>query len=103
MTVNLNIGSGVHPAPGWVNIDRNLLDDWQVDVIADALDLPFGDDVADRAYFGHVLEHLSYNGDALVALREAYRVLKPGGELGVVGPAMDLALLTGQPQWLLDA
>src|ERR1035437_280043 len=101
--MNLNLGSGVHPAPGWVNIDRNRLDDWQVDVVASVLELPFADNVADRAYFGHVLEHLSYDGDALVAIREAYRVLKPGGELGVVGPAFDLAIETKQPDWLLDA
>lgn len=103
MSVRLNIGSGVHPAPGWVNIDRNSPDDWAVDVVATALDLPFADKSADRAYFGHILEHLSYDGDAVAALREAWRVLKYGGELGVVGPAMDLALETGQPEGIIEA
>jgi SAM-dependent methyltransferase len=101
--MNLNLGSGVHPAPDWVNVDMNVLDDWQVDVVASVLYLPFTDEVADRAYFGHVLEHLSYLEDAPGALAEAWRVLKPGGELGVVGPAMDLAIETGQPDWLLEA
>lgn len=100
----LNIGSGVHPAPEpWLNVDANSPDDWNVDVVASALDLPFEDGCADRVYFGHILEHLSYEVDAPQALREAWRVLRVGGELGVVGPAMDLALKTGQPQGIIDA
>lgn len=101
--MKINIGSGVHPAPGWVNVDRNIIEDFQVDVVASALDLPFADGCADRAYFGHVLEHLSYEENAPKALREAWRVLRSGGELGVVGPAMDLAIETEQPQFILDA
>ena len=99
----LNVGSGVHPFTGWVNIDLNSPDDWHVDVVASALDLPFEDGCADRVFFGHTLEHLSYDEDAPQALREAWRVLRVGGELGVVGPAMDLAIKTEQPQHILDA
>ena len=101
--MNLNVGSGVHPAPDWINIDLNAPDDWEVDVVASAMDLPFENGVADRVYFGHTLEHLSYNEDAVQALREAWRTLKVGGLVGVVGPAMDLAIETKQPEWLIDA
>lgn len=87
--------------PGWTNCDIDPV--YSVDVVCSATSLPFGDEIADRVYFGHTLEHLDYGTDAVLALREAYRVLRIGGELGVVGPAMDLAVETEQPQWLFDA
>lgn len=101
--MQLNIGSGVHPIPGWINLDANSLADWRVDVVASAVDLPFSDGIADRVYFGHVLEHLSYGVDAPRALSEALRVLRPGGQVGIVGPAMDLAMRTKQPSEIIDA
>lgn len=100
----LNVGSGVHPAPDpWTNIDMNHPEDWHVDVIASALDLPYADEVADRVNFGHTLEHLSYADDAPQALREAWRVLRWNGQLGVVGPAMDLAIETSAPAGIIEA
>lgn len=105
--MKLNIGSGIHPLAGWVNIDLNDPGEAggqiQIDVIASCLDLPFPDECADMAYFGHILEHLTYDVDAPRALREAHRCLKPGGVLGVVGPAMDLAIETQQPDGIIEA
>ena len=98
----INVGSGVHPCPGWINLD-SYTTHAPIEVQGSALALPFGECCADRVFFGHTLEHLSYDDTALVALREAYRVLKVGGELGVVGPAMDLALEQGEPQNIIDA
>ena len=103
----LNIGSGLCPGPtGWLNVDMNGLDSeiwvgWrqanptvqcQIDIVADCRDLPLDDGTVDRMFFGHMLEHLSYDEGAPQSLREAFRVLRVGGEIGVVGPAMDLAL-----------
>lgn len=85
-------------------MDLNYLGtDWEVNVVASATQVPFKGGAADRVYFGHVLEHLSYYDGAPCALREAWRVLKYGGQLGVVGPAMDLALLTEQPENIIEA
>ncbi len=101
----LNLGSGVHPAPGWVNVDWVVEHpvEASVDVAANVLDLPFVDECADRVYICHTLEHLAYGDDAPQMLREAWRVLRWNGELAVVGPAMDLAVEQNQPQHLLDA
>jgi predicted SAM-dependent methyltransferase len=70
--------------------------------VGTALFLPFATATFEYVYFGHTLEHLTYADAAPAALHEAHRVLTPGGLLGIVGPAMDLAIATDQPQWLLD-
>jgi SAM-dependent methyltransferase len=56
---------------------------------ANAERLPFEDEVFDRAFSVTVLEEC----DADQALRELYRVVKPGGRVGVIVRAIDL------PQW----
>lgn len=50
---------------------------------ADMHDLPFEDGFFDRIWASHVLEH---SAGPLVALREWYRVLKPGGRMLIWGP-----------------
>jgi ubiquinone/menaquinone biosynthesis C-methylase UbiE len=100
--VRLNIGSGVHPAPDWINFDA-YREHGEVQVQGSALALPFADGSAERVYLGHTLEHLSYDYDAISALKEARRVLNYRGTLGVVGPAMDYALEQGEPQHIIDA
>ena len=47
---------------------------------ANLLSLPFEDDSFDAAYLSSVLEHVT---DPLAVLRELYRVVKPGGVVGV--------------------
>lgn len=48
--------------------------------VADCRALPFASDSFDRVYSGDVIEHMSYL-DGQLMLREAWRVLKPGGFL----------------------
>ena len=53
--------------------------------------LPFDDACADYAYSSHFLEHL-FRNDALTLLREARRVLKPGGILRICVPDLAYAV-----------
>lgn len=52
-------------------------------VLGDAAALPFGDASFDAVFLGDVIEHLP---DPVPALREAHRVLEPGGTLYVTTP-----------------
>lgn len=81
---SLNIGCGEFYAPGWVNVDLPGTGH-QLDEEGSILDLPFDDATFDRAYVGHVLEHVRVDQVA-IALDELHRVLKPGARLCVVGP-----------------
>jgi hypothetical protein len=65
----LNLGSGPCRVDDWLNVDRF----YPVDVIADARTLPFGDGAFDRAYLGHLLEHVD-RIDVGAVLHEARRV-----------------------------
>jgi ubiquinone/menaquinone biosynthesis C-methylase UbiE len=48
--------------------------------VADSRQLPFASDSFDRVFSGDVIEHMSFD-DGVRMLREAFRVLKPGGQL----------------------
>lgn len=89
--MKLNVGCGEFRQDGWVNIDVVRNGAVQPDIIAGACALPYFGETFDRVYLGHVLEHLTKD-DAVRALREARRVLVPGGQLCVVGPDIDRAL-----------
>lgn len=107
--MKLHVGSGPHYAEGWTNLDLNTLPEWDKanggkgnpDIIGSVFDIPLADDSVDKLYCGHLLEHLSIF-KAPAAVREMRRVLKPTGEICIVGPCMDKARATKQPQWLLD-
>lgn len=89
--LRLNLGCGAYPfrGAGWTNLDADPA--VHPDVCATVPPLPFGDGAADEMYLGHLLEHFPRD-DGLVLLRECYRVLVPGGRLGVVVPNTRLIL-----------
>jgi len=83
--MKLNIGCGSHYAEGFTNIDTYSGGEVKPDVVMSALELDFNDDLFDLVYMGHVLEHIPEE-DVVTAVNEAWRVLKPGHKLYVVGP-----------------
>jgi cyclopropane fatty-acyl-phospholipid synthase-like methyltransferase len=85
----LNCGSGQRkfdPAFGWINLDSNPK--WEPDVVADWNNLGmFADESMDLVVSHHSLEHAGC-GEATGFIREANRILKPGGSLLVFVPDM---------------
>src|SRR5579859_3678044 len=81
--VRLNIGSGAWPLETWVNVeqDSNL----PAELHAIVPPIPYADETVDEIYAGHFLEHLKHP-IAAEFLRECYRVLRPGGRVGIVVP-----------------
>jgi predicted SAM-dependent methyltransferase len=85
--MKLNLGSGGYRAgprdQGWIDVDEDPAAgaDWRVHVPPIDLD----HDTVDEIYAGHLLEHFAPD-EAHALLRECYRVLIPGGRLGVVVP-----------------
>jgi predicted SAM-dependent methyltransferase len=105
--LKLNLGCGPQVVNGWVNVDYALgarlaaipvlssalrhtkvfRVDWDPNIRIHDLTkpLPWEDGTVDACYSSHTVEHMSRDqGAALV--REAYRVLKPGGVLRIVVP-----------------
>lgn len=125
--VKVNLGAGLHVAPGWYNVDGHLraffstwpdfVIHWLYRVIQTSnqeftreaytrilkenryihhdltYGIPFRDGSVDFLYASHLLEHL-HRDEAERLIREAARVLKPGGVFRVAVPdlahAMDL-------------
>ncbi|MFO1315528.1 MAG: methyltransferase domain-containing protein [Burkholderiales bacterium] len=86
MGLNLNLGCGRSPLPGWVNVDIAALPG--IDVVAD-LDtcrtqpLPFADGSVSRMQMLHVLEHIK---DTLALMQELHRIAEPGARLLIRSP-----------------
>lgn len=99
----INIGSGPHYAERWLNIDIVPTDTGkQPDMLLDINKLRdiFDEHEFEKAYVGHVLEHIKWGIDLTVAIRNIAHIAK---KVMVVGPCMDKAVATGQPESLLDA
>src|SRR5689334_8539258 len=78
---NLYIGGAGRSVPGYVNVDLFPMPD--VDVAADAEQLPFAAEIFQRVECDAVLEHVR---DPLRVAAELHRVLAPGGYLHLVTP-----------------
>jgi predicted SAM-dependent methyltransferase len=81
----LNVGSGDYPLPGWANLDSSP--ERNAEIVADATTYLRDCEAGryDEIYAGHFLEHLERE-EAAGFLRECYRVLSPGGKMGIVVP-----------------
>lgn len=115
--IRLNLGSGPHTVPGWVNVDkswspqvqrrpgaRRLLgrlrvvgpeqtaEGWHADIVR--MDVtkrfPWKDGTVDAIYSSHFLEHLT-RSEAYAVLERCHRALRPGGIIRLVLPDLELA------------
>jgi predicted SAM-dependent methyltransferase len=85
--LRLHIG-GEEPKAGWKIL--NIQPGPDVDFVGSAEDLrQFADDSVDQIYASHIYEHLDYKQELPNALKEARRVLKPGGKLLISVPHLD--------------
>jgi SAM-dependent methyltransferase len=98
--VGLNVGSGQRPFQSteevmWINIDSQ--ERWKPTIVADGAHLSgrFPDESVHYFVLHHVLEHFGC-GEGAGLVKEAYRVLRPGGSLLVFVP--DLRALA--KRWL---
>lgn len=89
-----NVGSGQRPFSNvegvidWCNVDKVAHEGMPApDLICDGARLPFGDCTGDYVVLSHTAEHFGC-GEAGGLIKEAYRVLKPGGSLIVTVPDM---------------
>lgn len=88
---SLNIGCGPLRIDGEVGVDFYPTE--ACDVRGDVLHLPFRSQSVDFVRLDHVLEHLPQRY-AVVALMEAYRVLKPSGQVRVGVPDIEATCRT---------
>lgn len=89
MALRLHIG-GTEAKEGWkiLNIEPGP----HVDFVGNCRSLPqFGDDSVERIYASHVYEHLGHATELDAALKEALRVLVPGGLMQISVPDLALA------------
>lgn len=89
--VGVNLGSGqrpfhdVEPDVEWINIDSQAR--WEPDIICDAANTDLESRSVDCVVLHHVLEHFGC-GEGIGLLKEAHRILRPGGSLIVCVPNM---------------
>lgn len=80
--MKLNLGCGPKRINGYLSCDLYAPD---VDIKCDCRSLPFEDGSVDELLFYHTIEHVGRE-DGTRALREIYRVLRPGGTLAIETP-----------------
>ncbi|PWC31548.1 methyltransferase domain-containing protein [Azospirillum sp. TSO22-1] len=86
--LRLHIG-GKQVKPGWTILD--ITPGPGVDFVGDCVSLTgFADASVDEIYASHIYEHLGFRHELPQALREAHRVLKPGGVLRLSVPDFEV-------------
>ncbi|MFC4765800.1 glycosyltransferase [Effusibacillus consociatus] len=79
----LEIGAGDHPLPGYLHLDIRPLP--HIEFVADARQLPFGENSVDEIAAYNILEHIPRK-EVIPILTEWLRVLRPGGFVEIFGP-----------------
>ena len=104
----IQIGCGRDAPAGWLNFDaspRVLLPFGRAGMpgnvkLGNATRIPVPDETATCVFASHVYEHLARQ-DVPIALREAYRVLQPGGTLRLIVPDLQARAML-YLQWLRE-
>lgn len=96
---SLQIGSGMKPIPGAVNLDPNPDRRRWAEVAGFGDRLPFADGVFDTVVSSHVLPVF---GDIVGALHEMARVLRPGGMMAHVVPDLRYAPSRASSHWRFE-
>lgn len=81
--MKLDLGSGPAGEPGHLRLDADP--NCKPDVVATVPPLPFADETFEHIYSSHFIEHL-HRPDALEALKECHRCLKPEGTIIIAVP-----------------
>ena len=81
--IKLNLGSNNTRYDGFLNVD--IVPHKNVDIVSNAMELPYKDNEVDELISSHLIEHFHYH-DGVKALKEWCRVLKKGGKLLIECP-----------------
>lgn len=82
--LKLNLGCGPHTIDGWINYDLESHPNiTQLDLSLGRL--PHPDNSVDFIFSEHFIEHVTKQ-QAVILLKECYRVLKPGGVIRISTP-----------------
>jgi predicted SAM-dependent methyltransferase len=84
----LQLGAAEHVLPGWLNTDLHGYSRDDVVYLDVRRRFPLPDASFDLVYSEHMLEHLTY-GEGQHCLREAHRVLRPGGTIRIATPSLE--------------
>ncbi|MFA5830725.1 MAG: methyltransferase domain-containing protein [Candidatus Paceibacterota bacterium] len=79
----LNLGSGEHRKPGYINVDWQELTKPDVVHNLNVLPYPFSENTFDFVEAFHVLEHLD---KPFLVMKELHRITKPGGTVTIKVP-----------------
>lgn len=90
--IKVVIGTRTYLGADWVHVDidpfyLHAVDGkcYDVDIVADAKNIPLPDDYADIVFSSECLEHFPWN-EYQLALKEWCRILKPGGVIRIEVP-----------------
>jgi len=85
MGLKLNLGSGQHSQPGFVNVDKFGEPDLKCDL--EVFPWPWPENSVSEILLTHVLEHLGAKTDTFIGImKEMYRVCEPGAKIRIVVP-----------------